>query len=213
MLLVAELGSLHKRNESLAHEMIRQAWLAGCDIAKFQLGWPADDEVRHIDNIAGALKEWCDSYGIEFMASVWNHDALRLAERLGVKRHKIANQLAIDPVHHNLIMEVLATGKPTFISGAMVGSTYQNAFPIYCEGKYPTYKPEIPLHFNSWWGYSSHTHGIADALIAVSRGARYIEKHFTLDPTDLWVRDTPFAIGPDEMRQLAILARQIERLR
>ena len=42
--------------------------LAGADIAKFQLGWPKEDTVRHIDHWAVFLAESCAFFGIEFMA-------------------------------------------------------------------------------------------------------------------------------------------------
>ncbi len=41
---------------------------------------------------------------------------------------------------------------------------------------------------DEWTGFSDHTIGSLCAVMAVARGARFIEKHFTHDP---------FARGPD----------------
>ena len=49
MIFIAEIGLNHNGNLDLCHELIRQAKLAGADIAKFQLGWRAKkDEINHI---------------------------------------------------------------------------------------------------------------------------------------------------------------------
>jgi N-acetylneuraminate synthase len=50
-------------------------------------------------------------------------------------------------------------------------------------------------------GYSDHTEGIAVSLAAVARGARLIEKHFTLDRA-LPGPDHAASLEPDELREL-----------
>lgn len=59
-------------------------------------------------------------------------------------------------------------------------------------------------------GYSDHTLGIEVSLAAVARGARVIEKHFTLDRT-LPGPDHSASLEPDELRQLVHGIRNIER--
>ncbi|GAG08570.1 unnamed protein product, partial [marine sediment metagenome] len=86
MILCAEIGSNHKGIPALAFEMIRLAKQSGADIAKFQLLKP-DDPIRGMPmhNIE-KLVEWCDHFEIEFMASVFSHEAIELAERVAMKR-------------------------------------------------------------------------------------------------------------------------------
>ncbi len=59
-------------------------------------------------------------------------------------------------------------------------------------------------------GYSDHTAGIDVAIAAVARGARIIEKHFTLDRT-LPGPDHAASLEPAELRQMIAAIRNIEQ--
>ena len=48
--------------------------------------------------------------------------------------------------------------------------------------------------------------------MAVARGARYIEKHVTLDPTEESIRDNAFSSTPDEFAEMVRVGREMERL-
>ena len=50
-------------------------------------------------------------------------------------------------------------------------------------------------------GYSDHIQGTDSAKIAISEGAKVIEKHFTLD-NELPGRDNKFAIFPKQLKDL-----------
>jgi N-acetylneuraminate synthase len=58
-------------------------------------------------------------------------------------------------------------------------------------------------------GYSDHTQGIEVALAAAARGARIIEKHFTLD-RKLPGPDHAASLEPQELRQLVAGVRRVE---
>ena len=60
-------------------------------------------------------------------------------------------------------------------------------------------------------GFSDHTIGIETALLAVARGARVIEKHFTLDKSDVTIRDHALSATPDEFGQLVELGRAMRK--
>ena len=62
---------------------------------------------------------------------------------------------------------------------------------LYCISKYPTEFSDLHfgnVDFKRYAGFSDHTIGTDAAMIALSRGARVLEKHFTLDKA---------AYGPD----------------
>lgn len=61
-------------------------------------------------------------------------------------------------------------------------------------------------------GYSDHTMGILAPLIAVSLGARLIEKHFTVDKNFSEFRDHKISADPKEMKQLVSNIRNLEKL-
>jgi sialic acid synthase SpsE len=87
---------------------------------------------------------------------------------------------------------------------------------LWCKSKYPA-TPwdliDIPKNFSDspYAGYSDHSMGIEIPLIAISRGATIIEKHFTLDRSDTTIRDHALSATPDEFKLLTNLGRNIYR--
>jgi sialic acid synthase SpsE len=220
MLFVAEIGLNHDGNYDLAYELIRQAKLSGADIAKFQFGWRnRPDEINHIDlGRAQQLKQWCDELGIDMLASLIIEEALDLGRAIGLHSYKIASRTVRDDPA--LCERILSEGKETFVSlGMWEGKDFPFGPPtdtlryIYCVSKYPTYPRDLSLleRFGSdtFYGYSDHCHGITACLLAVARGAQYIEKHFTLNKTSQVIRDHVLSSTPDEFRQLVDLGREM----
>ena len=60
-------------------------------------------------------------------------------------------------------------------------------------------------------GLSDHSEGIVASLVAVGMGARFIEKHFTLDK-NMSGPDHKASITPDELRRLCIGIRKAETM-
>ena len=211
MLWVAEVGSAHKGVESLAYEYIRAYSQAGANVLKFQLGWTKKAQerfgleynpIRYIDAIAPKLSEWCGYHGVKMMASIWSKEGLDTAEAIELEYYKIGRRMwEIDKD----FVEVVEQNHHTWVSGR----------DIFVRGEYPTYpdKLHMPKYYSDWMtGYSDHTHGIEACLLAVSRGATYIEKHVALDKTDLVTRDTPFSATPQEFEQMVKIGNGIRRL-
>ena len=234
MIIIAEIGINHNGSLNLAHELIRQARIAGADIAKFQFYDPykifgPDGSYPNAEALTQALtvqfgfdeakqlKAWCDQEGIEFMASVFDQERFGWMESLGVTRHKIASRSVEETA---LCQRILATGGETFISlgfwrGTGVPYTAANARYLYCVPKYPTPYEEVrmPSSFAAsvYQGFSDHTIGIEASLVAVGRGARIIEKHFTLNK-GLPGPDHICSATPAELAELSRLSRLMEKL-
>jgi N-acetylneuraminate synthase len=89
---------------------------------------------------------------------------------------------------------------------------------LHCTTEYPAPFDEVNLRamdtlaaaFGLTVGYSDHTPGIHISLAAVARGARLIEKHFTLD-RHLPGPDHQASLEPEELRQLVLQIREIEQ--
>ena len=62
-----------------------------------------------------------------------------------------------------------------------------------------------------FYGYSDHTIGIETCLLAISRGAKIIEKHFTLDKSDQTIRDHALSATPEEFRKLVEIGNEISK--
>jgi len=223
MLFVAEIGLNHDGNPDIAHELIRSAKQSGAHIAKFQFGWRNKlDEINHIDEARAArYGQWCDYWGIEMMASIITEDALDLARGVGLHRYKIASRTVVD--NPALCERILAEGRETFVSLGMwegsslpFGPPNQNLKYIFCRSKYPTYPEELlmPASFsaNAYFGYSDHCSGIEACLLAIARGARFIEKHLTLNKTSQVIRDHVLSATPDEFARLTSTGDALARL-
>lgn len=234
MIIIAEIGINHNGSIDLAHELIRQAKIAGADIAKFQFydpyrifgpqgSFPNAEALAQALTVqfgfehARRLKAWCDQEGVEFMASVFDLERFGWTEALGVKRHKIASRAVQD---RELCERILGTGQEAFVSlgfssGERVPYEHSNAKYLYCVPKYPCpYEDvDLPRSFaeSIYEGFSDHTIGIETALVAVGRGARIIEKHFTLNK-GLPGPDHICSATPDELAELSRLARLMEKL-
>ena len=224
MLFVAEIGLNHDGNFNLAYELIKQAKQAGATIAKFQFGWRnKPDEINHIDDArARELQRWCAYWDIEMMASLITEDALHMARRIGLPRYKIASRTVKD--NPGLCEQILSDGKETFVSlgmwegeGFPFGPPTERMRYIFCRSKYPSYPEDMigmPDHFSpaGYYGYSDHLHGIEACLLAISRGARFIEKHITLNRTSTVIRDHVLSAPPPEFAELTRLGGAVHRL-
>ena len=105
-----------------------------------------------------------------------------------------------------------------FASGAGQQALHNRVTLLHCTTEYPAPFDEVNLFamdtlaaaFGLPVGYSDHTSGIHVSLAAVARGARVIEKHFTLN-RDLPGPDHKASLEPDELRQLVCQIREIEQ--
>ncbi|WP_417613170.1 N-acetylneuraminate synthase family protein [Owenweeksia hongkongensis] len=209
----------------VAIELIRAAYTAGADVAKFQLYdakslFPTGEQGNKwynyncstelsFDQVA-CLKDECDKIGIEFMASPFDPERVSWLEKLGVKRYKIASRSVRDS---KLLNAVVATKKPIISSLGLwegkdfpvIGGDRQTRF-LYCVAKYPTPLSdinfaEITFSEQGYFGFSDHTVGISAPVAAISRGALLIEKHFTLD-TAMYGPDHSCSMTPSELSRL-----------
>tara|TARA_B100001113_G_C21041486_1_gene592549 strand:+ start:278 stop:964 length:687 start_codon:yes stop_codon:yes gene_type:complete len=224
MIFIAELGLNHNGNLELCSELIRQAKWAGADIAKFQLGWKAKEgELNHINKESlDKILKICDYYDIEFMASIFNEESFELSKSINQSQYKIASRTVID--NPELVRSILKLNKPTILSLGMWEKPelpfqdFKNIKYLWCKSMYPTMPwdlKSLPKDFEekNIAGYSDHSIGIETALLAISRGATIIEKHFTLDKSDVTIRDHSLSADPQEFRTLTTLGRNFNKNR
>ncbi|QQG36306.1 MAG: N-acetylneuraminate synthase family protein [Micavibrio aeruginosavorus] len=223
--IIAEIGQNHNGDMAIAKELIHAAAENGADVAKFQLFdakalFPTKEQGNEWydyncstelsrDDLA-LLKEECDKTGIEFMSSAFDAERVGWLEAVGVKRYKIASRSIKDAA---ILEAVIKTRKPIIASlGLWKGDTlpkiaaHAPVHYLYCVAKYPT--PLIDLHFedidfvNKYAGFSDHTIGLSAPVAAIARGARIIEKHFTLDK-NMHGPDHQGSMTPAELKELA----------
>lgn len=228
--IIAEIGQNHNGDMALARDLIAQAKASGADVAKFQLydaralfpkqgnewfDYNCNTELSY-DQLA-ALAEACADAGIEFMSSVFDVERVAWLEKLGTRRYKIASRSIGD---RPLIEAVAATGKPMIVSlGMWEGEDFPDIEApggvdfLHCVSKYPTPVEDVRLgqvDFDLYAGFSDHTLGITAATVALARGARIIEKHFTLDKAS-YGPDHACSMTPGELSELCRVRDEIAR--
>jgi sialic acid synthase SpsE len=226
--IIAEIGQNHNGDINIAIELIKVAKLNGANVAKFQLYeakklFPKENNPWYEYNCQTEISkdelniifDTCNKYNIEFMASPFDEQRVEWLEEIGVKRYKLASR----SIHDNyLIKKVAETKKETLVS---LGMWNEDDFPklsienikfLYCKSIYPT---PINLYnfnhidFGTYHGLSDHSIGITAPKIAISRGARIIEKHFTFN-TGMYGPDHICSITPNELNELTKFVQEAE---
>jgi sialic acid synthase SpsE len=229
--IIAEIGQNHNGDMNRAKELIKAAKCAGADIAKFQLfearslfveednpwfQYNCETELSRQDLYF--LANECVKNDIEFMASAFDVKRIQWLEDVDVRRHKIASRSIKDPT---LKDKLIGTKKPLLVS---LGFWDAPEFPdfsaaasvdfLYCVSHYPAPLKSINLadvDFSTYSGFSDHTIGTSAAIAAVARGARIIEKHFTLDKQD-YGPDHSCSMTPHDLHSLSTFVRDFKEL-
>lgn len=166
------------------------------------------------------LMAYCQKIGILFLTTVQDSPDLELMLDLGLKGIKVGS----DDFDHLINLRLFAqTGLPLIVSKGMatlgeVDKVIRYLRPraphrlamLHCVSLYPT-DPKLlnirqiqtlrQLYPDIVWGFSDHSQGPLASTLAVTLGAKIIEKHFTLDQNfpgpDHW-----FSMNPAEMGQM-----------
>lgn len=238
IIVIAEIGINHQGDLSIAKDLIIAAKKAGADVCKFQLDNPRkrpDIETHPFKEVLlkskltkrmlYEIKDICDRNYIEFLCSVFDVERVGWLEEISVRRYKVASKSVYDK---ELINEILLTGKDIIVSSGMLDASIgwpdnllqawveQKVSYLYCVSKYPTMLKDLDLKnmvFSpaQYVGYSDHTIGITACILAMCRGARIIEKHFTKDK----LMDGPdhiLSALPDELELLCKFRDEIEEI-
>jgi sialic acid synthase SpsE len=161
------------------------------------------------------LIELCDSLDIDFSASVFDTEMLNFVLD-DIPFIKIASG---DMTNLPLLRHAMESGKPIVLSTGfssfeeikttMAHLSGSDVIPLHCVGCYPTADEHANLsmiqtladEFGGPSGYSDHTVGTLAAVVAAAKGARVIEKHFTLDKSQD-VGDHRLSANPSEIREI-----------
>ena len=201
-----------------AKEAIRAAKEAGASLSKFQLynaeddkGKPWYDWVKAHELNFTQSKELFDygaSIGQEVFFSVFGPQYVDWCEKIGVKRYKIA----LNVTDENILSKISFTDKQIIMSfGTNFDRFYylvdNDVIKLYCPNGYPPNIKHLKLPVFSnrivqpYDGFSDHSIGLDVAKIALSRGAKYIEKHFCLYDCEEFP-DNDWSMDVNELKEL-----------
>lgn len=170
--------------------------------------------------------DYCKAKNIIPMCTPWDLESLAMLEDYGMEAYKVASA---DLTNHDLLTALAKTGKPLICSTGMsdeaeivqaaallkrLGAMYVL---LHCNSTYPAPFKDVHLNYldrlkeigDCPIGYSGHERGIHVAIAAVAKGAKVIEKHFTLDKT-MEGNDHKVSLLPDEFAMLVEGIRQVE---
>ena len=181
------------------------------------------------DEQLAKLAEFCRDTGIDFHSTPTNKEGVALLQSLGVGVFKngsdyLGNLPLIEAMGETGLPVVLSTGMATVseIDDAVrtVRATGNDKIVLlYCVSQYPAPLEEIHLgnislfrnRFHCLIGFSDHTENNLASVIAVSQGACWIEKHFTLD-RNLPGPDHAFSANPEKLEGLVGAVRNAEKM-
>ena len=181
------------------------------------------------ENWHGLLNEYCVKKGVTFFSSPTYLEAIDLLEKINVPLYKLASaQIGTFP---QLVERVAQLNKPTIFSTGIATidevKKVVNIFKkngntkfviLHCNSIYPTPANKVNMQlikryrdlFGSPVGFSDHTVGTHMSCLAVSMGAKVIEKHFTLNRNIDSPDSTSFAANPNELKILVKQIREVE---
>lgn len=245
--IIAEIGINHNGSIEECKKMIMLAKVSGCDYAKIQkrnpdicvpekqksvmrkTPWGEMTYLEYkyrLEFSEEQIKELCEyskSIGIEFFASVWDLDSVKVM----AKYTRIAKLGS--PVINNL--ELLKATREAFDYVIMsTGMSTEEEI----EAAVEVAKPDVIMHTNSTYpcppedlnlrymdhlrskygdkseiGYSGHEYGLVTTFAAVAMGSTWVERHITMD-REAWGSDQKASIQPDGLFKLVRGIRTIE---
>jgi N,N'-diacetyllegionaminate synthase len=254
-LIIAEAGVNHNGSLNRALELVDIAAEAGADFVKFQTfiteniitrtaekaeyqkEYTRVDQTQYdmikkleLDKSAHELLiDHCDSKGISFLSTAFDHDSIDLLNDLGIRLYKIPSG---EITNLPYLRHIGRMGKPIIMSTGMsnldevkaaldvllsAGALKDDITLLHCNTEYPTPMADVNLlamltlrdELGLAVGYSDHTRGIEVSTAATALKATVIEKHFTLD-RDLPGPDHAASLEPHELSQMIKAIRNIE---
>jgi N-acetylneuraminate synthase len=173
-----------------------------------------------------AIDRYCKERGILWFASCWDEEAVDFIEQFDPPCYKAASASLTDLP---LLRKMRATGKPLIISTGMstmdeieraVAAVGENELLVaHSTSTYPCPVEQLNLRMidtlKGRWpnvpvGYSGHETGLAPTWAAVGMGARFVERHITLDRA-MWGSDQAASVEIVGLVRLVANIRDIER--
>ena len=168
---------------------------------------PKESQYNMLKNLELSFKEFeilsrtCSKKKIEFLSTGFDINSIKFLNSINQKRFKIPSG---EITNYPLLRFIGKKKKEIILSTGMsnlkdielaikvltdFGTPLKKITILHCNSAYPTHPKDVNLkamitiknNFGVKVGYSDHTLGIEAAIIAVSLGAKIIEKHLTLN--------------------------------
>jgi pseudaminic acid synthase len=175
------------------------------------------------------LFEYARSIGIDIFSSPFDKTAIDFLEEFNPSAYKIASFEITD---YELIKYAASKGRPMIISTGIAyqeeiedavkickGVGNENIVLLKCTSAYPAALidanlktiPDLAKRFNVVSGFSDHTLGSTAPVVAVSLGAKVVEKHFIIDKS-IGGADAEFSMNAKDFKTMVTQIRETEKL-
>jgi N,N'-diacetyllegionaminate synthase len=239
--VVAEAGVNHNGSLKIAKKLVREAKNSGADAIKFQTFKANDlastkskwfnvfKKLELQDNEFAELNDYAKQNKIIFFSAPFSFKAVDLLTKLNVKAIKIASgDLTNIP-----LIKYAASKKKTMIVSTGMGNLNEikeavstiksvknkNLILMHSVSSYPTPIKDVNLNsmsllekkFSCPIGYSDNGENMIVPIVAVSLGAKIIEKHFTLDKK-MKGPDQHMSADPKQFKKMVNQIHEIEQM-
>ena len=189
--IISELHPQHSGSMSLLKQMALLSFMGGTSSVKLQLysskdipnGKKKEYLIFNNDEVL-EIKDYCDLLSIDLFFSAFNLEKLNFLKKINFNKIKIASRSQNDNKLVNFCIDnfeevIVSTNS---LTKAKKFKKYKNVRVLYCVSQYPTFLEDInlPKKFDIFDGFSDHTIGKSASILAITRGAKIIEKHFTI---------------------------------
>ncbi len=181
------------------------------------------NEIEYLD-----IKNYALSKGLDFIVTAFDESAVDFLSEIGVTAFKLAshsltNLGLLNYISKKPIPVVLSTGMSDLdeVDRAVKILTDQGSelYLLHCVSAYPTPLEQCNLsmmdvlsaRYKLPVGYSGHEIGYLPTLLAVARGARLVERHFTLDKNMVGF-DHKISLEPHELISMVKEIRTIPKI-
>lgn len=175
------------------------------------------------------LFEYARSLDIDIFSTPFDKSAVDFLEQFNPTCYKIASFEITD---YELVRYTASKGKPIIISTGIATKqeiqdvvkickkeNNENIILLKCTSAYPApfedanlnMIPNLAESFNVLSGFSDHTLGTTAPIVAVTLGAKVIEKHFILDKS-IGGADADFSLDKKEFKEMIEAIRNTEKL-
>ena len=245
--IIAEIGMNHNGSIEECKKMMMLSKVAGCDYAKIQKRNPDVCVPEHQKSVMRQtpwgemtyleykyrmefneeqikeLVEYSKSINIEFFASVWDLDSVKVMSKY-TKIAKLGSASINDLELCKATREafdyvIISTGMST---EEEIDAAVEAAKPdviMHTNSTYPCPEEELNLRYIEWLkkkypnkeiGYSGHEYRLSTTVVTIALGATWIERHFTLD-RNMWGSDQKSSVELVGMLHLIEQINEVEK--
>ncbi len=225
--IIAEIGINHDGNFEKAKKLILSAKQNGADAVKFQYFQPNDlyletnKNYEILKNLTiskkklSILRNYAKKINIKFFCTPFSFEGIAFLKEISVDGFKIAS---MDNLNYSFIDNCCAFNSTVLVSTGMLNKIEtdrlfkkysKKVFFLHCVSNYPVKETEIGIEVLKYYqhklkkknfGYSDHFKGMDAVKIAMTKGAKIIEKHFTLEKRNFL--DHEHSMDPLDLNQL-----------